>query len=286
MSEMKSVRPGIAIVGAGSLGSALALSLRAAGYRITEVLSRDRKSSRQKAHRLAGRVGASAASIGGAHSSAAVVWLCVPDREIAACARSLATTNWAGKVALHSSGALTSDELALLRQRGARVASVHPLMTFVPGVIPSLRGVGFAMEGDREALRVAWRIVAALGGESFLIDKNKKALYHAWGTVISPLFTSLLAMGERVALAAGVPRKKVRRWAVPIVRQTLENYATQGGAKGFSGPIVRGDAAVVTKHLAVLRSVPTAREVYLALARSALHTLPARNRERLKKSLK
>jgi predicted short-subunit dehydrogenase-like oxidoreductase (DUF2520 family) len=286
MSERKSVRPAIAIVGAGSLGSALALSLRAAGYRITDILSRDRKSSRQKAHTLAGRVGASAAKIGGAHSSAGVVWLCVPDREIAACARSLATANWKGKIALHSSGALTSDELALLRQKGARVASVHPLMTFVPGVIPSLRGAGFAMEGDREALRVARRIVTALGGESFLIDKNNKALYHTWGTFISPLFTSLLAVGERVALAAGVPREKVRRWAVPIVRQTLANYASQGGAKGFSGPIVRGDAAVVTKHLAVLRSVPTAREVYLALARSALHTLPARNRERLKKSLK
>ena len=165
------------------------------------------------------------------------------------------------------------------------MASVHPMMTFVAGVTPSLRGVGFALEGDHQAVQVARQIVATLGGESFVIAKKNKALYHAWGTFSSPLLTSLLALSERIALAAGVPRAKVRRWAVPIVRQTLENYANQGAAKGFSGPIVRGDAAIVQKHLAVLKSVPTAREVYLALARSALHTLPAHNRQRLKKAL-
>ena len=60
-----------------------------------------------------------------------------------------------GKVVLHSSGAFSSDELAVLRRLGARVASVHPMMTFVAGVSPSLNDVGFAIEGDWEAVRVA-----------------------------------------------------------------------------------------------------------------------------------
>ncbi len=285
LTQSKFIRPTIAVVGAGNFASGLAVSLHAAGYRITEILSANRKSSRLKARTLARKVGATANIVRGFHVNANVLWLCVPDRAIAACARSLASANWTGKIVLHSSGALTSDELASLRQRGARVASVHPMMTFVASVTPSLRGVGFAVEGDREAVRVARGIVATLGGESFIISKKNKALYHAWGTFTSPLLTALLALSERVALAAGVPRAKVRRWAMPILRQTLENYAKQGAAKGFSGPIVRGDAAIVQKHLAVLKSVPTAREVYLALARSALRTLPARNRQQLKKVL-
>ena len=46
--------------------------------------------------------------------SAELVWFCVPDGEIAKCARLLAAKDWKGKIAMHSSGALTSDELQAL----------------------------------------------------------------------------------------------------------------------------------------------------------------------------
>jgi predicted short-subunit dehydrogenase-like oxidoreductase (DUF2520 family) len=69
------------------------------------------------------------------------------------------------------------------------------------------------------------------------------------------------------------------------VRQTLANYAKLGPAGAFTGPIVRGDTATVRKHLRVLRNVPEAREVYLALARVALRHLPVQNGKELKKVL-
>jgi predicted short-subunit dehydrogenase-like oxidoreductase (DUF2520 family) len=100
------------------------------------------------------------------------------------------------------------------------------------------------------------------------------------------LLTALLATSERVAKAAGVPREAARQRAVPIVRQTVENYAKQGAARGFSGPIVRGDADTVAKHLRVLHAVPDAREVYRALALAALHALPVKNRRRLEDLLR
>ncbi len=168
-------------------------------------------------------MGARAAILGKNGLNADLVWLCVPDGAIARCAKSLVPVE--GKTVLHSSGALTSDELNVLRKRGARVASVHPMMTFVADVTPSLTGVGFAMEGDREAVRVAKAIVKRLGGESFLIAKRDKGLYHAWGTLVSPLVTALLASSEEVAGAAGISRTMARRWMSPIVRQTIENYA-------------------------------------------------------------
>lgn len=285
MKARRAVRPRIAVVGAGNLGSALAVSLRAAGYRVSEIVSRESESSRRRASALARRVGARVVGARSPDISADVTWLCVPDGEIAACASTLSSLDWKGKIALHSSGALDSDQLAPLRKRGARVASVHPMMTFVAGVTPSLKGVGFAIEGDREAVRVARHIAGALGGENFLIAKKDKALYHAWGTLASPLVTALLVINERVAQAAGVPRARARRWMVPIVAQTVENYARRGAARGFSGPIVRGDAATIRRHLQVLRAIPAAREAYLALARSALRTLPAGNRKQLKKLL-
>ncbi len=106
----------------------------------------------------------------------------------------------------HSSGALTSDELAPLREKGARVASVHPMMTFVRGTVPEMAGVAFAIEGDAAAVRVATSVVQRLGGVGLTIKKQNKVLYHVFGSFASPLLVALLASLEEVAMAAGIGR--------------------------------------------------------------------------------
>ncbi len=240
----------------------------------------------RRARRLAREVGASAVSFARAQIRAEVVWFCVPDSAIASAAASLtAAADWRGKVALHSSGALRSDELAVLRRRRAAVASVHPLMTFVRGSLPSLVGVPFAIEGTPQAVRTSRAIVRQLRGRTFTIRKQQKEAYHAWGMFASPLLTALLAAGERVAGAAGIGRKAARERMLPILRQTLANYARLGAPGSFSGPIARGDVATVGKHLQVLLEVPEVREVYVALARAALRDLPVKNRAGLEKML-
>ena len=241
----------------------------------------------RRARRLAREVGVSAVAAARAKIQAEIVWFCVPDGAIARAAQSLAgAANWKGKVALHSSGALVSDELASLQRRGAAVASVHPLMTFVRGSRPSLVEVPFALEGDRKAVRAARAIVLDMRGHPFAIRKSHKEAYHAWGMFASPLLTALLAATERVAGAAGVSRKAARERMLPILRQTLANYARLGAPGAFSGPIARGDVTTIEKHLSTLRGVPGAREIYVALAREALRDLPVKNRGALEKILK
>jgi predicted short-subunit dehydrogenase-like oxidoreductase (DUF2520 family) len=241
----------------------------------------------RRARRLAREVEAAAVTAVRAQIHAEIVWFCVPDAVIAGAAKSLAgAANWSGKVALHSSGAMVSDELAALQRKGAAVASVHPLMTFVRGSRPSLVEVPFAIEGSAKAVRAARAIVLDLRGQPFTILKQHKEAYHAWGMFASPLLTALLAASERVAAAAGVSRAAARERMLPILRQTLANYARLGAPGAFSGPIARGDATTVAKHLSVLRGVPGTREVYIALARAALRDLPAKNHASLEKILK
>ncbi|HME34405.1 MAG TPA: DUF2520 domain-containing protein [Candidatus Sulfotelmatobacter sp.] len=278
-------KPGVAIVGAGNFGSALAGELQRAGYVIDAVIAHSREESLNRARQLARQVGARVSRDLSA-VRAGLIWFCVPDAEIARAARLLAgNVEWKGRVALHSSGALTSDELAVLRRRGAAVASVHPLMTFVQGSQASLVGVPFALEGDQAAARVARRVVRDVGGRAYSIRKKDKAAYHAWGTFASPLFTALLATTEQVAALAGVNRKAAKHRMIPILLQTLANYAAFGAAGGFSGPIVRGDVDTVKRHLRVLRSEPAARKVYSELARAALQYLPVKHKKSLKRLL-
>jgi predicted short-subunit dehydrogenase-like oxidoreductase (DUF2520 family) len=286
MLPAMAAKPRIAIVGPGRLGTALALELKRAQYTISEIVSGSRAASKRKAGDLARKVKAYASTSDRARLEADLVWFCVPDREIASSSGQLASVvDWRKKIAFHSSGALASDELKSLRQGGAAVASVHPLMTFVTGSMPSLIGVPFAMEGDAAAVRSARQIVRALGGEAFTIRKQYKAAYHAWGAFASPLLVAMLVTAEQLARRAGLSAVGARKKMLPIVRQTIANYGALGAAGAFSGPIVRGDAEIVRKHLQVLRKLPEATDVYLALARAALRYLPARNRGELKRAL-
>lgn len=250
-------RPSITIVGAGRLGTALARRLSEAGYSAKTLT---RKSMRVR--RL----------------DAQVMWFCVPDSEIARVADTFSQFEWRGKYAFHSSGVLSSDALTSLRDAGARVASVHPLMTFVKGPAPDLSGAPFAIEGDPSAVRVARGIARNLGGQAVAIKNRDKVAYHAFATMICPLLVSLLAASEKAAALAGIPAADSRGRMLPILRQTLRNYEKLGPAKAFSGPIARGDVETIRAHMQALAKAPAAKKAYAALARAALDFLPNRNR--------
>jgi len=280
-------KPSISIVGPGRLGRALAENLVEAGYAVGEVVFPNVRSLRNNRRNLSRQLRNRATVIAQARFDAGLVWLCVPDGQIQKAAQSLqSVTKWKNKVVFHSSGTLTSDALQPLRQQGGSVASVHPLMTFVYGSQPDLTNVPFALEGDLAALRMARQIIKRLGGDAFVVRKQDKARYHAWGTLVSPLLLSFMVAAEQVARATGIPAKDARRKVIPIAKQTLSNYASIGPARAFSGPLVRGDAAVVGEHLKALKRIPEAHAVYIASARAALRHLPVRNREQLEELLK
>lgn len=277
----------VAIVGPGSLGRVLTLALHAADHIITEVVSRDSPQARRQAARLALAVGARPATAQSAEFDAEVIWLCVPDDAISSTAREMAATrkNWKGKIVLHSSGALPASELAVLKRRGAATGSSHPMNTFVANSTPSFVGTPFAVEGDTEAVRVAQRIAEELngGGAVFKLAGNQKPLYHAVGSFSSPLLISLLSAAESVAAKAGIPRPKALM--EKILRQTLNNYLSRGAEEAFSGPLRRGDVATIKKHLLALRKLPGLQEIYVALAKNALRSLPVKRGKELKKIL-
>ena len=307
--KARSRKDSVAIIGAGKLASFLALALKDAGCAVTEIICRPQPHALRRARALAKRVGAKAVTAKNSALDASLLWFCVPDREIGHAAAALAerwksrsrpaarnrqrleknhtprATPFRTRFAFHSSGALLSDELKPLRNAGLALASVHPLMTFVEASRPSLSGVPFALEGDPLAIKLARRMVRALGAASFTLPPIRKPAYHAWATMTSPLLVAYLLTLEEAARAAGLPPARARRMSLPIILQTLSNYARLGPPKSFSGPLIRGDLPTVARHLSLLRSIPMTRAVYVALARVATGQLPAKHRAQLRRLL-
>jgi predicted short-subunit dehydrogenase-like oxidoreductase (DUF2520 family) len=279
-------KPTIALIGAGNLAQALGPALKAAGYQIDFVAARETASSRRRAAMLARLLEARTLSLSDAGPSSDIIWICHTDDALAETATLLARkAGWSGKIVLHSSGALSSDVLSALKRKGAIIASLHPMMTFVPGATPRMEEIPFAVEGDARAVSVARRIVRDMGAESFAIKKSAKPLYHALGSFSSPLIVAALVTAERVGRGAGLTASQTRRVIAPILRQTIKNYTERGAAAAFSGPIKRGDLNTVLRHLKELKRVSGASEVYRALVKSALMDLPSTKKKELMRLL-
>jgi predicted short-subunit dehydrogenase-like oxidoreductase (DUF2520 family) len=272
----------ITLIGAGNLAQALGPALRAAGYKIDAVAGRESVQSRKRTVALAKKLKAEAIALEDANPDSDIIWICHTDDALANTAKWLShKPGWKRRIVFHSSGALTSDVLGPLKRAGASVASLHPMMTFVPGTKPKMQNVPFAVEGDSRAVTAAHKIVKDLGGEIFKIQKTAKPLYHALGSFSSPLIVATLVTAERVGRAAGLSASQTRKVMGPILRQTFKNYQEGGAAAAFSGPIQRGDLNTIRRHLQELKRVPAASEVYQALVKSALLDLPSARKEEL-----
>lgn len=211
-----------AIVGAGRLGRALAAALRDAGISAAGPLGR-----------------------GATCPDADVVVLCVPDGEIASAAAAIEPSADRHRPLVgHCSGALGLDVLA-----PHQAFSLHPLMT-VPAEGPaSLAGASAAIAGtSAQARGVAQALAFRLGLTPIAVADEDRAAYHAAASIASNFLITLEAAAERLAETAGVDRQAF----VPLVRATVENWASLGPERALTGPLVRGDEATVARQRAAL----------------------------------
>lgn len=262
----------LAFIGAGRLGRALALAAAQAGCTVTAAASRTPAAAQALCAAAGGEPCATPAA---AARRAPVVIITVPDGAIAAVA---AEIPWQpGQVALHCSGALDSTVLAPARQAGAAAGSLHPLQTLVrPEDGPRLlRGATFAVEGDPAAVAAARALVLALGGHPFELAPGAKALYHAAAVSASNYVNALAHMAERMWAAAGLPPDAALPALLPLMQGALANLAALGAAGSLTGPVARGDASTVARHLAALGGrAPDLLPAYRALGLLALDLRP------------
>jgi predicted short-subunit dehydrogenase-like oxidoreductase (DUF2520 family) len=260
------------VIGCGRVGKTLArLFARDRVFDVQDLLS----GTPAGAQAAAAFIGAGRAAGAMGELRPAGVWMITPpDGRIEACARALAATGTvrAGDVAFHCSGALASAVLAPLRDRGAAVASVHPLKSFADPAraVESFVGTPCAAEGDAAALASLVPAFERIGAAVFAFDAARKTEYHAAGVLASNDLVALLEAALRCYAKAGFGRDDALRLMAPLVRETVDNVFRLGPAAALTGPVARGDAAVVARQREALADDPALAAIYRELGRVAL----------------
>ncbi len=257
----------IGIIGAGRVGAVLGAALGAAGHRVTAA-SGVSAASLSRIDRLLPNARVSTPEQ--VPTDVDLVLIAVPDDALGPLVRGLAEAGAfrPGQVVGHTSGAHGLDVLAPASAVGAIVLALHPAMTF-SGHRRDLdrlaEGVSFGVTVPTAQRPLATRLVADLGGSVEWVEEHNRPLYHAaLAHGANHLVTLTNEALDRLRDAGVLHPERVLG---PLLTAALENTLNQGDA-ALTGPVARGDAGTIARHLEALRRVaPDSVPTYLALAR-------------------
>jgi predicted short-subunit dehydrogenase-like oxidoreductase (DUF2520 family) len=209
------------------------------------------------------------AGLGGA----GVVLVAVQDTQLdRAVEQLLAARPVAGAVLLHASGSAEPASLDEARAAGYAAGTFHPLLPLAdPARAPALfHGAFVGVDGDDGAIAVARRLAARLGASTLTIPSGEKARYHAAAVFASNFPAVLAGLAGRLLGESGIDGEPAREAVLGLMNAAVANLGEMPPAAALTGPVARGDADTVRRHLAVLETDRGAREAYVALSRAAL----------------
>lgn len=271
--------PTIGVIGAGRVGTALAVSLANLGYSVVAVASR----TSEHAVALAERINSTAAAPEIVIELADLTLLAVSDDGIesaaSAAAEKLTAPLSAPKAIVHTSGIHTHEMLAALSPRGLMTGSLHPALPVAASLThDQFQGAAFALEADQPLL-FDWleQIVSTVGARAFRLGQDQKALYHTALVMASNYTVSLHAFAEHLLTTVGLSKADADDILGALLQATVDNLQHQGVPDALTGPLVRGDTGTLRRHLQALHQVaPEGVKAYRTLARLTYPLLSAR----------
>jgi predicted short-subunit dehydrogenase-like oxidoreductase (DUF2520 family) len=277
----KKRKPEVSIIGAGRLGTALAIALSGEGYPIGSLVARRRESARRAASLLDVPTRVLVLKQLADGPAPELLLIATPDDQIASVAAGLTKVEWDTKrkpIALHTSGALSAEVLSPLADQGWSIGSIHPLISVSESRAGArlFPGAYWCVEGDKRAVRFAKSLVQDLDGKSFSITSSKKPLYHAAAVMASGNMVALFDVALEMLGQCGVAHKQAQRILLPLLASTVDNLEDRDPVHALTGTFSRGDVETVKRHLEALRGNTEALELYRLLGRRSLK-LAAKN---------
>lgn len=203
-----------------------------------------------------------------------LVLLAVPDAAIGEAVSRLADRASAvDEIWLHLSGATPGARARHDETRPRSAGALHPLQALpgTPTDADHLAGVTAGIDGEPAAMEAAERLALSLGMRPRRLSPETKPLYHAAAVHVAGHATALFTQGLEMMGAAGLTPEQAATALWPLMEGAVKNLRDADPSEVITGPVARGDAATVARHIAALEAkLPELAPAYRALARRAL----------------
>lgn len=255
----------VGIIGAGRLGASLTGALLRAEYDVCALSRQDESDARATARRLGVPVGTTDPQV--VADAADIVFLTAPDRDIERTAHGL--TFRQGQTVVHCSGATDLSALEPAASQGAHTGSFHPLQSFpTADCSDRFEGITVGVASDHPPV-LAWlaELAQTLGSRPLDLTGVDRGAYHGAAFMVAGLLATYLEGAVQLWTEAGLTRADALDGLRQLAHRALDDLDPEEAGRGLTGPISRGDGAVVRAHLAAIEKAGgDLLPVYSALA--------------------
>lgn len=259
--------PQIGFIGAGKVGCTLGRYFNNCGFPIYGYYSKTKTSAEEGAESTHSRVCTLAEVVAGSD----LLFVTVPDTLLEHVWSQVRGLPLSGKEICHCSGLYSSQTFEGIRETGALGYSLHPFcavndrQTFWQ----QMADVYFTWEGPVQGVFFEM-LLKGIGNPVEEIAAEHKPLYHAAAVFYSNLTIGLAQSAANIFRSCGLSSEFTEQAWRSLFLGNAKNMVNKGLTAALTGPIERGDAATVAKHLDKL-SEPE-REIYRLLSLAVLET--------------
>lgn len=254
------------IIGPGHVGRGLFRAFRASGVEVVGLHGK-----RQSA------VATSSGNIPREAAQANVLVVCVRDSQLDDAVEEIGLAASDGRVSrgtvvLHTSAIAEPGGLATLTTAGCPGGTFHPLVPFrdPDTAAELLRQAWIGIDGENAAKNASRRLAGHLGARTLEIPPGRKPAYHAAAVIASNFPVVLASVAGHLLHDIGIPDASAYQAVDSLIGGAVANMKHSLADDALTGPVVRGDAETVGKHLRALEGMDRAREIYRALSAAAV----------------
>ena len=268
----------IGIIGAGKVGTTLGKYLSIHGKNVTGFYSRTHESADEAATFAETETYSSLCKL---VEKSDVIFITTPDGVIPQVWGDLLHQDISNRIICHFSGSLSSHVFSGREEAGASGISMHPMYAFSDKFhsYEQFHTAYLTLEGDPEAVAVMKPMWEAIGHHVLTLKAEDKIKYHAAAAMASNEMLGLMQASLDILSECGFSEKDSMALLTPLVQGNIASMLEKGCVNALTGPVERGDAQTVRKHLQALEG-SKAGKIYQSLGSTMVELAKRRNPDR------
>ena len=256
MSFSNKFENGIVILGAGNVATHLSLALKNAGFKIKCIYSKTIQSAKE----LALKVDAHYTNdIDRIPVEADLYIIAVKDDVISAIVENL---NMEYGVVVHTAGSVSIN---VFEGRFKNFGVFYPLQTFSKKRHVDFSTIPVCIEASNKDLeKILISLAKQLTKTVELIDSEQRKVLHLAAVFACNFSNHMYAAASDILNSSGISFDLLK----PLISETVQKAIDNDPLKAQTGPAVRNDQKVLTKHLEMLKDKPELQKIYRFVSQS------------------
>lgn len=250
----------IVLLGSGNVATHLGLALKKAGHHILQIWSRNHVNAKKLANKIDAQVAPQLSLI---NLAADLYILAVSDDAIQEVAKSLPIHH---QLLVHTSG---STDLAILEGVSSKIGVLYPIQTFSKTKKIDFKKIPIAIEGNTTGVLQTLMILAkSLSGKVIEMNSIQRTTLHMAAIFACNFTNHLYHIADEILQKQDLSFDLLR----PLIAETAEKVQKYNPSDVQTGPAIRGDQAILNKHIELLKNNPSVLELYQNLSQRIIHS--------------